>query len=84
MGADASHQLDPEVVEKMQQNTSFDGGEIKEWHKRFRELCPDGEMTREQFQVSHRFEHMGAYLGKGTYWQLITLCWLYFGVMFEI
>ena len=27
---------------------------------------------------------MGAYLGKGTYWQLITSCWLYFGVMFQI
>ena len=30
------------------------------------------------------FPHMGAYLGKGPYWQLITLCWLYFGVMFQI
>ena len=28
--------------------------------------------------------YMGAYLGKGPYWQLITLCWLYFGVMFQI
>ena len=27
--------------------------------------------------------YMGAYLGKGPYWQLITLCWLYFGVMFK-
>ena len=26
----------------------------------------------------------GAYLGKGTYWQFITSCWLYFGVMFQI
>ena len=25
-----------------------------------------------------------AYLGKGTYWQLNTSCWLYFGVMFQI
>ena len=28
--------------------------------------------------------YMGAYLGKGTYWQLITSCWLYFGNMFQI
>ena len=28
--------------------------------------------------------YMGAYLGKGPYWQLITLCWLYFGVLFQI
>ena len=28
--------------------------------------------------------NMGAYLGKGPYWQLITLCWLYFGVIFQI
>ena len=27
--------------------------------------------------------YLGAYLGKGPYWQLITLCWLYFGVMFQ-
>ena len=27
---------------------------------------------------------MGVYLGKGPYWQLITLCWLYFGVMFQV
>ena len=30
------------------------------------------------------YTYMGAYLGKGPYWQLITLCWLYFGVMFQI
>ena len=30
------------------------------------------------------YRHMGAYLGKGTYWQLITSCWLYFEVMFQI
>ena len=29
-------------------------------------------------------QHLGAYLGKEPYWQLITLCWLYFGVMFQI
>ena len=28
--------------------------------------------------------YMGAYLGKGTYWQLITSCWLYFGVLLQI
>ena len=28
--------------------------------------------------------YMGVYLGKGTYWQLITSCWLYFGVVFQI
>ena len=34
--------------------------------------------------VHYRVYYMGAYLGKGPYWQLITLCWLYFGVMFQI
>ena len=33
--------------------------------------------------VSFKETYMGAYLGKGTYWQLITSCWLYFGVMFQ-
>lgn len=51
MGADSSRQLDPEMVDKMQQSTAFTGPEIKEWYKRFKGQCPDGEMSREQFQV---------------------------------
>ena len=36
------------------------------------------------FPTVFQSPYMGAYLGKGTYWQLIISCWLYFGVMFQI
>ena len=49
-------------------------------HGIFLEIYGDNRYNVLKFDIPY----MGAYLGKGPYWQLITLCWLYFGVMFQI
>ena len=61
MGADSSHHLDAAIVDELQTNTAFTGNEIKEWYKRFREQCPDGDMSRDQFQVTVRSSRHSRY-----------------------
>ena len=61
-------------IKKNQPKDSITGG---------RNLEPLITMCVFRFALGEKTQ-LGAYLGKGTYWQLITSCWLYFGVMFRI
>ena len=36
-------------VEKLKEQTEFSGHEIREWHKKFHEDYPSGEITKEEF-----------------------------------
>ena len=36
-------------VEKLKEQTEFSGHEIREWHKKFHEDFPSGEITKEEF-----------------------------------
>ncbi|XP_061299425.1 recoverin [Pezoporus flaviventris] len=50
MGTARSRALSRELLEELQASTRYSEEELRAWHERFRRQCPDGRISREDFE----------------------------------